>query len=285
VAHPQIAVFARLAKGTDAPQRVIFGQASKLSRTMHAIRYNATRDEFYVGNPFAQAVLTFRGAANGQESPIRTIQGPKTMLDTPDTLEVDPVHEELFVPEDDKVLVFPVAANGDAAPLRVLRSPAQGGWRAAGGIAVDPIHNVLVLAGTVLGEKNKGGYSSPYGDRREALLIFDRQASGAVQPIRVIRGSRTGMHAIRQIEIQPKGGWIVISQMTAGDIPEPEGTYIGVYSIFDSGNVPPRWKIDGKPSTGMKKPHGIALNPNHKEVVVADMRLNAILTFYFPEIF
>ena len=35
----------------------------------------------------------------------------------------------------------------------------------------------------------------------------------------------------------------------------------------------------------MKKPHGIALNPNHKEVVVADMRLNAILTFYFPEIF
>jgi DNA-binding beta-propeller fold protein YncE len=285
VAHPQIAVFARLAKDNDTPQRVIFGQASRLSRTMHAIRYNASRDEFYVGNPFAQAVLTFRGAANGQESPIRTIQGPKTMLDTPDTLEVDPVHEELFVPENDKVLVFPVAANGDTAPLRVLRSPARDGWRAAGGIAVDPIHNVLVLAGTVLGEKNKGGYSSPYGDNREALLIFDRAASGEVQPIRVIRGSRTGMHAIRQIEIQPRGGWIVISQMTAGNLPEPEGTYVGVYSINDSGNVPPRWKIDGKPGTGMKKPHGIALNPNHKEVVVADMRLNAILTFYFPEIF
>ena len=93
------------------------------------------------------------------------------------------------------------------------------------------------------------------------------------------------MHAVRQIEIQPKGGWIVISQMTAGELPEPEGTYIGVYSINDSGNVPPRWKIDGKPSTGMKKPHGIALDPNHKEVIVADMRLNAILTFYFPEIF
>src|SRR5206468_6356898 len=141
---------------------------------MHAIRYNAARDEFYVGNPFAQAVLTFRGAANGQEAPIRTIQGRKTMLDTPDTLEVDPVHEELFVLENDRVLVFPVAANGDTAPLRVLKSPARDGWRAAGGIAVDQIHNVLVLAGTVLGEKNKGGYSSPYGDNREALLIFDR---------------------------------------------------------------------------------------------------------------
>ena len=60
---------------------------------MHAIRYNAVRDEFYVGNPFAQAVLTFRGAASGQESPIRIIQGPKTTLNTPDTLEVDPIHE------------------------------------------------------------------------------------------------------------------------------------------------------------------------------------------------
>jgi DNA-binding beta-propeller fold protein YncE len=264
---------------------VISGQASKLSRTMHAIRYNEARDEFYVGNPFAQAVLTFRGGASGQESPIRIIQGPKTRLNTPDTLEVDPVHEELLVPEDDRVLVFPVTANGDTAPIRVFQSPAKDGWTAAGGIAVDPIHNVIVLAGTVLGEKNKAGYSSPYGDEREALLIFDRTASGEVQPIRVIRGPRTGMHAVRQIEIQPQGGWIVISQMTAGEVPEPEGTYIGVYSINDSGNVAPRWKIDGKPSTGMKKPHGIALNPNHKEVVVADMRMNAILTFYFPEIF
>ena len=189
------------------------------------------------------------------------------------------------MPEDDRVLVFPVGANGDTAPLREFRSPAKDGWKAAGGIAVDPIHNFVVLAGTVLGEKNKAGYSSPYGDNREALLIFDRTASGEVQPIRVIRGPRTGMHAVRQIEIQPKGGWIVISQMTAGELPEPEGTYIGVYSINDSGNVPPRWKIDGKRGTGMKKPHGIALDPNHKEVIVADMRLNAILTFYFPEIF
>ncbi len=266
------------------PQRLIYGQASKLSRTMHAIRYNAVRDEFYVGTPFGQALLTFRGGANGQEAPIRIIQGPKTELESPDTLEVDPLHEELITPESNKVMFYPLAANGDVAPLRVFRSPAKNGWRAAGGIAVDPIHNVLVLAGTVLGDAKKG-YSSPYGDAREALLIFDRLAEGEAQPLRVIRGPHTGMHAIRQMEIQPKGGWIVISQMTAGNLPEPEGTYIGAYSINDSGDLPPRWKIEGKPSHIMKKPHGIALDPNHKEVIVADMRLNAILTFYFPEIF
>src|SRR5207248_1233915 len=106
-------------------QRVIYGQASKLSRTMHAIRYNAARDEFYVGNPFAQAVLTFRGAANGQEPPIRIIQGPKTTLNTPDTLEVDPVHEELLVPEDERVIVFPVAARDSRAQDRHARCAAD----------------------------------------------------------------------------------------------------------------------------------------------------------------
>jgi hypothetical protein len=284
VAHPQIAIFARMAKGTDMPQRLIYGQASKLSRTMHGIRYNAVRDEFYVGNPFAQAILAFRGAADGQEAPVRVIQGSHTQLSSPDSVEVDPVHGEVMTAQTDRVLIYPVAANGDVAPLRSFRSPQKNGWRAAGGIAVDPIHNVIVLAGTVLGDA-KNGYSSPYGDSREALLIFDRTAEGEVQPIRVIRGQQTGMHAVRQIEIQPKGGWIVISQMTAGELPEPPGTYIGVYSVNDSGNIPPRWKIDGKPAHIMKKPHGIALDPNHKEVIAADMRLNALLTFYFPEIF
>ncbi len=35
----------------------------------------------------------------------------------------------------------------------------------------------------------------------------------------------------------------------------------------------------------MKKPRGVALNPKHKELIVSDMRLNTVLTFYFPEIF
>ncbi len=284
MAHPQIAFFAGLAKGDPAPQRLIFGQASKLSRTMHAIRYNPKRDEFYVGNPFAQAVLAFRGGADGQEPPIRIIQGPRTRLQDSETLEVDSVHDELLIPQNNHVLVFPVAANGDVAPIREFHSPERDGWRAAGGIAVDPVHNVLVLAGTVLGSK-KAGYSSPYGDAREALLIFDRTASGEAQPLRVIRGPSTGMHAIRQMEIQPRGGWIVISQMTDGSNPEPQGTYIGVYSIYDNGNLPPRWKIDSMPSHLMKKPHGIALNARRKEVIVADMTMNSILTFYFPEIF
>lgn len=65
---------------------------------------------------------------------------------------------------------------------------------------------------------------------------------------------------------------------------EPEGVFVGIWSIEDNGNVPPRWKIGGERS-GMKKPRGVVLNPKNKELIVADMRLNSVLTYYFPELF
>jgi len=46
--------------------------------------------------------------------------------------------------------------------------------------------------------------------------------------------------------------------------------------------VPPRWKIAGAKSA-LLRPRGVAINPKHKEVYVADMNQNAVLTYYFPE--
>ena len=246
---------------------------------MHDIHYNPVRDEIYVGNPFAHAILTFRGGADGEEPPIRTIQGPKTRFTKPDVLEVDNVNNELYVPQGEEILVFELTAQGDVAPIRILRGGAAG-WSASGGSAVDPIHNVYVAAGNVRGEPRRRP-----GNRITALLIFDRLANGEVRPLRIIRGPKTGLNHIRQIEIQPEGGWIIVTDQFDGGMPEPEGTFVGVWSIYDNGDVPPRWKIEGKPSNMMKKPHGIALNPKDKEIYVADMTMNAILSFHFPEIF
>src|SRR6266516_1435856 len=163
---------------------------------MHDIRYNEARDEFYVTNPFAQAILTFRGGADGQEAPIRVIQGSKTKLISADTLEIDTIHNEIFVPQGDEVLVFPMMADGNVAPIRVLRGGAKAGWRTGGGIAVDPIHNLLVTDGTI--EVEGQGYRTTFRLGRESILIFDRLADGDVKPLRVIRGPNTGIHAIRQ---------------------------------------------------------------------------------------
>ena len=39
------------------------------------------------------------------------------------------------------------------------------------------------------------------------------------------------------------------------------------------------------PKSTLKKPRGVVLDAKNKEMIIADMRLNAVLTYYFPEIF
>ena len=63
---PRILVFARLANGNAGPVRVIEGQGTKLSRTMHGIAYDAVRDEIIVPVHLAGAVLVFRAGASGE---------------------------------------------------------------------------------------------------------------------------------------------------------------------------------------------------------------------------
>ena len=96
--------------------------------------------------------------------PIRIIQGPHTELDAPEHLDVDPVHNEIFVPtRHGTILVFPREGQGDVAPIRVL-----GGSNTMLGIdeplAVDPVHNLLIM----------GGRTGRGETRRTLLLIFNR---------------------------------------------------------------------------------------------------------------
>ena len=284
MAHPQIAVFARLARENSQPTRVLAGQNTLLSRTMHDIRYDAVHDEIFVNNPFAQAILVFRGSAQGEEPPIRIIQGPNTRLEGQvDRLDVDPVHNEIYIPNHEKILVFPRDGDGDVAPIRIISGP-DTQLNDVESLAVDPIHNVIVTAGarppTAPGQ-TRSQADQVYGG---ALLIFNRTDSGNVKPIGVIQGPKTRIVRINQIQMQTTKGWIVATQPGKYEEQEPEGVFVGVWSINDRGDTPPRWFIGGAKSQ-IKKPRGVALNPKDKELIVADMPLNKVLTYYFPEIF
>src|ERR1700730_15697636 len=144
--HPQIAAFARLAGENTPPVRALQGQKTLISRTMHGFGFDAIHDEICVTSPLAQAILIFRGAANGEEPPIRVIQGPHTQIKGTayggnDMVTVDPVNNEIYIPVDPGgILVFDRTANGDATPKRVLAGP-ETQMRVKGSIAVDPIRN------------------------------------------------------------------------------------------------------------------------------------------------
>jgi len=264
--HPQIAVFARLADGAQKPVRQIHGQKTLLSRTVHAIAYDEIHDEIVVPNQFAQAILTFRGGANGEEPPIRIIHGPLTQLEAPDRLGIDPVNNEIYVPENGKMLVYSREANGNVAPARIMET--AGGM--GGAVAIDPVNNVFVTAGST-------------------LKIFSRIAKGKVQPLRIIGGPKTRdkISGSKNITLYPARGWIVVANQGVNSHPPidySEESFVGVWSIHDSGDVPPRWTIGG-PNGVLRQARGVALDPKNKTVIVSDKYLNAAVTYYFPEIF
>ncbi len=273
--------------------RSIGGEVTGLTRGTHDIRYDAVHDEILLTAPQSDALLVFRGNANGAERPIRIIQGDKTRCCS-DRLDVDPVHNEIFVPSGNAVLVFDREANGNVAPIRVLEGPntriaATGGTST---LAVDPVHDILAV-GT--------SRRIPALKKSDAtILFFKRTDSGDVAPMGEIyipdlprpafagteNQGMDGGQAITQMQMYPDKGW-VIATLPGGDHSwEVEGfdPYIGVWSINDRGTVPPRWKFGGKKSTLMR-PRGVILVPRSKEIVVVDMRQNALFSYFMPEIF
>ena len=237
--HPQIAAFARLAKENEPPVRSIEGQKTLISRTMHGMAFDATHDEIVVSSPLAQTILVFRGAANGEEAPIRAIHGPKTQI------------LGTGLNGNDK--------NGDVPPKRILKGP-DTQIKAIPAVAIDPIHDRMVV--------RSGG----------ALLIFERTASGNTKPLSSIQGPKVGVGGLpHQLRVYSPKGWIIDGS---------RGGALGVWSINDVGDTPPRWRIPVRQLADKGEgASGIDLDPVHKELWVTSGSGNRFMTFYFPEIF
>lgn len=258
--HPQIAAFTRLAKENAVPTRKLEGQRTRLGRTMHDMAYDPIHDEIVVGSPFAQAVLTFRGGANGEERPLRIIQGPRTQIISQwngvDRLAIDPVNNEIYVGTlHNRILVFDRQANGDVAPKRVLGGPdTQFGGNPI--IRVDAERNLLLVSG--------GG----------GVLVFDRTASGNTRPRAVIRGAGP-IGGAAQFEVY--NGLIIAAR--------ERDNAIYAWSIGDTGPDPrPVFRI-AAPLGERAGQLGVALDPAHKEILVGTGAGNQIRTFFVPEIF
>lgn len=276
-------MFARLANGNAGPVRVIEGQGTMLSRTMHGIAYDSVHDEMIVPVHLAGAVLAFRGSAKGEEAPIRVIQGPQTGILRPETVAVDVPHNEIIVGEDGgkDILVFSRGATGDVAPLRVIRGP-KTGLDEVRGVAVDPGRNLIVVSSR--------SHKNPTG-----VFIFNRTDEGDVAPRAIIAGPKTGIVRIRQVDVDPQQGKIFVavknnkeSYQFDSQSPSPwnpdEPGFIGVWDITDNGDVPPKAVIEGRAS-GLIWPAGVALNPEHGEVYTIDSVRNGMFTYSVPEMF
>jgi len=277
VNHPQIAAFARLAGENTPYLRSIEGQKSLLGRTMHDLAYDAIHDEIVVTSPLTQAILTFRGGAMGEEAPIRVIQGPKTGIQgvgATGKVAIDPDNNVIMLATPaprNEILFFAREANGDVAPIRKIGGPDtlidNGAQREGGGnvpaMRVDPIHNLLLIPTN----GRNGGNGS--GGR---VLVFDRNASGNAKPKAIIVGPvRSG----NQFEVYgPNRVMITHSNNT-----------LEIWRIPESGESMDRPRRIPAPLVRASSDTGIALDPAHKEVIIATAAGNTIMTFSVPEVF
>jgi len=237
---------------------------------MHDLAFDAIHDEIVVTSSLAQAILTFRGAANGEEAPIRFIQGDKTLIkglgagSAVGKVSIDAENNEIYIANgDESILVFDRMASGNVAPKRVLGGPATKlklGGASGTCVRIDPIHNLLLVpSGGVVGGQ---------------VLIFDRTASGNTPPKAIIQGP---VAMGNQFEIYAPRLRLVTY---------PHGSNIEIWKIPESGvSTEPPLKIAAPLGRGGNTETGIVLDPLHKEVIVATAAGNSIMTFSVPEVF
>jgi hypothetical protein len=279
VNHPQIAIFARLAKENTPYVRSIEGQKSLLGRTMHDFQFDAIHDEIVITSALAQAIITFRGGANGEEAPIRIIQGNKTgilAVGALDKVAIDAVHGEYYITTpNQEVLVFDRMATGNAEPIRRLKGPdtglkvgqqKDGIFTGKGGnpvIRVDPMHNLLLVP-----VSDYTNTSQAVGQR--VVLVFDRTAVGNTKPRAIIHAGGIGA-------IYPPKNRLIHHNRAKGQLE--------IWNIPTSGEE--RQPIMTIPCPLEERADGgvMDLDPAHKEVIIATAAGNTINTYYVPEVF
>ncbi len=254
-----------------------------MTRTIHAIEYNPITDEIVAPQLYMQGILTFRGGANGDEAPIRVISGPATEINGVNMrLGLDPVHEEVFLPLGNEILVFSSTANGNVPPLRRIKGPDT--MLGASALAIDPVHDLLIVTGG-FGGGARGGEGGEGGGGRGQILIFNRTDSGNVKPRAVIKGPKSMLQSTQLVTVYPPKELIFVGTHDFSRYDEGGATaFVGVWSEHDSGDVAPRWTIGG-PNGILRQTRGVALDPKHKLVIVSDKYVNAVLTYSFPEVF
>ena len=115
------------------------------------------------------------------------------------------------------------------------------------------------------------------------VLIFNRTDAGNVKPSAVISGSKTQIfNGDGLVRVYPPREEILVG--VQGSERASPNSFVGVWSMNDNGDVPPRWTIGG-PNGLLRDTRGITLDPKSKTVMISDKFLNSVFTYYFPEIF
>ena len=152
------------------------------------------RQELFVTNQGGH-VYVFRKQAEGEEKPLRVLEGPDTQLEDPHGIALDTQNNVMYVSnfgnahntdpetggtygsfEPPSITVYPLNASGNTKPLRIIEGPKT--------LLNWPSHLALHMERQELFVAN---------DVDSSVLVFRASAEGDVAPIRIIKGPNTGI--------------------------------------------------------------------------------------------
>ena len=188
-------MYRKEADGDEKPKRLLQGESTRLADA-HGIAIDTRNKLLFVNNwgnisdyqvvgtgRFESPSITIYPIdANGDTPPMRVIQGPKTQLNWPAAMALDPATGDLFVANDvgQSILVFRGTDQGDVAPRRVIKG-SKTGLSYPTGVFIDTTNKELWAA-------NLGNSSA---------TVYPLTASGDASPLRVIRSAPEGKISLR----------------------------------------------------------------------------------------
>jgi len=275
---------AHIAGGDVPPARVI----SDPYPTLHSVVVDADHNRVFVSDPNRHALWSYeRTAASKGSEPVETltgIRGPSTGMMFIAAVTADPSAQEIYTVDNDigdRLMVFPYDANGNVKPRRVLNVPHQ-----AWGISINPVRREMAV--------------SVEGPRE--IVVYKQDAANDDQPLRMIRGGKTGLGDPHGVFFDPKNNEIVVanhgnqngrtpppgsiarqrrgaggdqSAITGGRFDPPS---ITVYPGEATGDVAPIRRIQG-PKTGLNWPMALNADVEHNEIAVANSGDSSIRIF------
>jgi DNA-binding beta-propeller fold protein YncE len=259
-------VFSREAKGNAKPDRVL-----ATPHSTWGIAADETRQQIFLTIQGSNAVIVYRKTAQGNEAPLRILQGDATELGDPQGIAVDAKNNLLVVGNHG---ARELSVGGPAAVTRTQEEWRQA-WQAVMGRA--GMHGFVGLTGGRGGQgqtpnlssltsnelQGQGQGGGTYGRfELPSINIFSLDASGNTAPLRVIKGPQTQLNWPHHVAVHEDRGEIFVAN-NGGDS-------ILVFRTSDRGDVIPTRVIKG-PGTGLKYPAGIALDITNGELWVANM--------------
>jgi 6-phosphogluconolactonase (cycloisomerase 2 family) len=256
----KMVVFPREANGNVAPKHIL-----RTPHRVYNIAVDETRGELFVTVEYPPEVIVYRKDANGDEKPLRRIQGDNTGLDAPHGIAVDEKNQLLYVntwghhsnyriPGTGRfyppaIKVYALNASGDAAPLRIITGDqTQLDWPAA--MKFNPDNGDLYVA----------------NDIGQSVLVFKSAstAQGNVAPVRVIKGDKTRLRNPTGVFLDRKNSEVWVSNLGNASAT--------AYPLMASGNVAPvriiRSAPEGKKSLNFGRTAAVAYDPNRQELLV-----------------